>query len=94
MWNVKAKAIPVPIWANGTISTSLRQYLSNVPAKHEIKKLPKNSHIVHCTLTAGSADVEVRNIFNMGNNITCSIQCKCKTAVIVYGLETWSVSGI
>jgi hypothetical protein len=30
---------PVIIWANGIISKSLRQYLSDVPGKHEIKEL-------------------------------------------------------
>ena len=39
MWNVKAKLIPVIIGATGTISKSLRQYLSNIPVKHEIKEL-------------------------------------------------------
>ena len=33
MWNVKAKVIPVIIGANGTISKSFRQYLSNVTGK-------------------------------------------------------------
>ena len=40
-WNLKAKAIPVIIRANGTISKSLRQYLSNIPGKHEIEELQK-----------------------------------------------------
>jgi len=31
MWNVKAKVIPVIIVATGTISKSLRKYLSNIP---------------------------------------------------------------
>ena len=31
MWNVKAKVIPVIKGATGSISKSLRQYLSNVP---------------------------------------------------------------
>jgi hypothetical protein len=39
MWNVKAKVIPVITEAAGTISLSCRQYLSNIPAKHEMKKL-------------------------------------------------------
>ena len=39
MWHVKAKVIPVITGANGTISKSLRQYLSNIPGKHEIKGL-------------------------------------------------------
>jgi hypothetical protein len=37
MWNVKAKVIPVIIGVTGTISQSLRQYLSNTLGKHEIK---------------------------------------------------------
>jgi hypothetical protein len=39
MWNVKAKVIPVIIWATRAISKSLRQYLSNIPGKYEIKEL-------------------------------------------------------
>jgi hypothetical protein len=41
MWNVTVKVIPVIIGATGTISKSLRQYLSNIPGKHEIKELQK-----------------------------------------------------
>jgi hypothetical protein len=40
---VKTKVIPVIIGATGTISKSLRQYLSNIPAKHEIKELRKTA---------------------------------------------------
>jgi hypothetical protein len=39
MWNVKAKLIPLIIGAPGTIPEYLRQYLSNVPGKLEIKEL-------------------------------------------------------
>jgi hypothetical protein len=39
MWNVKAQVIPVILGATGTISKSLRQYLSNIPGKGEIKGL-------------------------------------------------------
>ena len=91
MWNVKAKVIPVIIGATGTISGSLRQYLSNIPGKHKIKGLQKNSHIVQCTQTAGSANVKVQNIFHGRNNITCSTECKYRTAAT---LDTWFVSGI
>jgi len=91
MWNVKAKVIPVLIWVTETISKSLRQYLSK---KHEIKEVQKNSHIGHCTQTAGSADVKVQNIFHRRNNITCSTNCKYRTAATLYILETWFVSGI
>jgi len=38
-WNVKATVIPVIIGATGTISKSLRQYVSNIPGKHEIMDL-------------------------------------------------------
>jgi len=48
MWNVKAKVIPIIIWTTGTISMSLRQYLSNIPRKHEIKELQKNQQ--YCAL--------------------------------------------
>jgi len=41
MWNVTAKLIPVITGATGTISKSLRQYLSNIPEQHEIKELQK-----------------------------------------------------
>jgi hypothetical protein len=38
MWNVKAKVISVIlIKTTATISESLRQYLSNIPGKHEVK---------------------------------------------------------
>jgi hypothetical protein len=39
LWNMKANVMPVIIVPTGTISKSLRQYLSNVPGKDEIKEL-------------------------------------------------------
>ena len=47
--DVKAKTIPVIAGATGTISRSFRKYLRNLPGKHEIKEIPKNSHIGHYT---------------------------------------------
>jgi hypothetical protein len=38
VWNVKAKVIPVIRGATGTISESLRQYLSNILGKQKIKE--------------------------------------------------------
>ena len=38
-WNVKTKVIPVIIGVTGTISKSFRKYVSNIPGKHEVKKL-------------------------------------------------------
>jgi len=64
LWNVTAKVIPVIRGATGAISESLRQYLSNIPGKHEIKELQKKSHIWHCALTAGSADVKLQNVLH------------------------------
>jgi hypothetical protein len=45
--DVKAKVIPVITKAAGTISKSLRQYLSNITGKHKIKELPKKA--ILCT---------------------------------------------
>ena len=39
MWNVKAKVRTETTGASGTISQSLRQYLSDIPGMHEIKAL-------------------------------------------------------
>jgi hypothetical protein len=92
MWNVKTKVISVIKGATGTISESLRQYLSNIPGKHEIKELQKTSHIGHCTQTAESANVKVQNIFHGRNNITCSTDCKYRTAATLFTLQTWFVA--
>ena len=43
MWNVKTKVIPVIIRATGTISKSLRKYVSNIPGKHVVKELQKTA---------------------------------------------------
>jgi hypothetical protein len=93
MWNLKANVIPIISGATGTISQSLRQYLSNIPGKHEIKEL-QTSHIVHCTQTTESADVIVQNRFHGRNNITCSTECKYRTAATLCTVVTWFVSGI
>jgi len=55
MWNLKTKAIPVIIGTTGTISKSLRKYVSNIPGKHEFKELQKTvilstAHIVRKVL--------------------------------------------
>jgi hypothetical protein len=41
MRNLKTKVIPATIGANGTISKSPRQYLCNIPGKHDINELQK-----------------------------------------------------
>jgi len=45
--NNNNNSIPVIIGANGTISKSLRQYLSNISGKHEIKEMQKTA--ILCT---------------------------------------------
>jgi len=40
---VKTKVIPVIIGATGIISKSFRKYVSNIPGKHEVKKLQKTA---------------------------------------------------
>ena len=93
MWNVKAKVIPVIIGATGTISKSLRQYLSYVPGKRTIKELQKQPYwALHNTTVRAS--VKVNNIFHGRNNTTCSNNCKYKTAATLYTLAIWFVSGI
>jgi uncharacterized protein YycO len=47
MWSVKAKVTPVIKGSTGTTSKTLRQYLSNISEKHEIKKLQKTA--ILCT---------------------------------------------
>jgi hypothetical protein len=45
------------IGATETIQKPFRQYLSNIPEKHEIKELKKKIHVGDRTHTAVSADV-------------------------------------
>ena len=56
MWNVKAKVIPVIVGATGTISKSIRKYVSNIPGNHEVRELQKTAilgtaHILRKVLT-------------------------------------------
>jgi hypothetical protein len=47
-----------------------------------------------CAHTTENAKLKVQNIFLGRNDITCSINCKYRTAATLYTLETWFVSGI
>ena len=42
----------------------------------------------------GSAGIKVQNAFHGRNNITCSTNCKYRTAAKLHNIETWFVSGI
>ena len=44
IWNVTAKMIPVITGANGTISKSFREHLSNIHGKHEFRELKKQPY--------------------------------------------------
>jgi len=44
IWNMKTKVIPVITQVNGTISKSIRQYLSHIPRKHETEELQKQPY--------------------------------------------------
>ena len=42
-WNAKTNVIPVIIVVTGINSKSFREYLSNIPGKHEIKEVQKTA---------------------------------------------------
>jgi hypothetical protein len=50
MWNVKTRVILVIIGATGTVSKSIRKYVSTIPRNHEVKELQK-------TATLGTAHI-------------------------------------
>jgi len=41
-----------------------------------------------------NTNAKVQNVFHVRNNITCSAECKYRTAAVPYTLETWFVSGL
>jgi hypothetical protein len=94
MWNAKAKAIPVISGATGTISKSLRQYLSNIPENHEIncKKQPHwalRARTLALSISPESANVKVQNPFHGRKNMTCSTNRKyVQTAATLYTLKS------
>jgi hypothetical protein len=56
MWNLKTRVIPVIIGATGTISKSLRKYVSDIPGHHDFKQLRKTAilgtaHLLRKVLT-------------------------------------------
>ena len=66
---------PIIIEALGIISESFRKYLSNIRRKCEIEELQEptilgTAHILWEVL------MQKYKMFNMGNNITHSINCK------------------
>jgi hypothetical protein len=43
MWNVKTRVIPVISGVTGTISKSLKKYMSSIPGNHEDRELQKTA---------------------------------------------------
>jgi hypothetical protein len=42
-WNVKTRVIPVIIGTIGTISKSIRKYVSTIPENHDVRELQKTA---------------------------------------------------
>ena len=80
--------IPVIIGATGTISKSLIHYVSNILRKHEIEELQKVVIFGAARILRRVTDVKVQNIFYGRNYITCSTNCKYRTATILHAVET------
>jgi hypothetical protein len=78
MWNVKAKVMPV---LAGGLEPS-HNHSNNILATYDeiTQRFTQTSHIGHCTQTADSANGKVQNILHGRNNITCSAECKYRTA--------------
>jgi hypothetical protein len=56
------------------MSKSFTKYLSNIPDKHEIKKLQKTV-MLRTAHVGGTVLMHKCEIFNMANNITCATIC-------------------
>jgi hypothetical protein len=69
MWTVKLKAIPATIGATGTISKSLRQYLTNILRKREIKELQKIAIMGIAHVLWESTDVQQKDLTWKRSNI-------------------------
>jgi len=68
MGNVKTKVIPVIMEATGTISKSLGQYLSNIPAQLEIKE-------IQTTVVLGTAQIYARIPHEGGAPVSACFHC-------------------
>jgi hypothetical protein len=43
MWDVKPRVTPIITGATGTISKSIRKYVSDIPGNHDVKDLQKTA---------------------------------------------------
>ena len=88
------RMIPVTTGANGTISKSLKKYLTNVLGKHDVPELNKRATL-GTAHTAGSVGVLYKG-FIVGYSIilVCTVYCNNRIAVTLYSVGTWFVSGL
>jgi hypothetical protein len=82
--------IAATIRATETISESFRKHLSNVPGKHNVKTIYKTAILVTAHMPRKALKAKYRT-FIVGNNITCIIDCKQRTAAKLDTLKTWFV---
>jgi hypothetical protein len=74
--------IPVTIQASGTISKSLRKYLSKLSGRHESKELQKTAALATAHVLRKDL-MQKYTTFNMANNIICGKNCNCRITAIL-----------
>jgi len=62
MWNVNTKVIPIIIGANGTKDHSGNNRAPFGRARNQ--GTTENCHIEHCSLSSGSTDIKVQNVYH------------------------------
>ena len=63
MWNIKTKVIAVKIGTTGTISKSIKKYLSKIPRENKIKELQK-------TVIWGTAQIPPKLMMKNSKHLT------------------------
>jgi hypothetical protein len=95
MLNAKTKVISIIIWETGTISISFGNYLKNILGNHEIKELQKAAMFGIAYVLQKELTKKYRT-FNMGSNITCTINFNYRKAVDRFrwqhDLRSWSAA--
>jgi hypothetical protein len=84
---------PVIIGATGTISKHSEKDLSNIPGKNGVEETQKEKTAIFVTAHILQKALMLKyETFNTGNNITCTKNCKYRTAATLYTLLMWFVS--
>jgi hypothetical protein len=86
MSNVQTELIPVITGAHGTMSKSLRKYLSNISGKHTIKELQETA-ILGPALILEKVLMQKYRTFNVGNTMTRIRNYNYRTAATLYTVE-------